>query len=334
MGVLPGWWLGEKDDRYPEPYITVDRWDALLSQTGFAGVDLVSHDGYLNNNIIARPVADTKRPQRITLLYSSESPSAAASISQLLFSAGFEVDLHAIENTNTPPPPQQDIVSVLDLGGPFFHNLHQSSFENFKGLLSHLQQMGSGILWVTGAGQVGCKDPRYAMVNGVARVIRTEMNLDFATLELENFKQETITLIPQVLGEFQRRTSEENINTTTEWAVVGQKPLISRYHYIQVAEELKEKKAADNPTVKKLVQAKPGLVDTLCWKDMPVSHGLGENDVLVQVKCVGMNFKVCADEVAVPGLGLSTLANASSLGCPHQHRSDHRKILDRPGPRI
>ncbi|THC90430.1 hypothetical protein EYZ11_010107 [Aspergillus tanneri] len=217
----------------------------------------VSYDGYLNNNIIARPVADTKRPNRITLLHSAESPSAAASISQLLSSAGFGVDLYAIESTNTPPPAQQDIVSVLDLGGPFFHNLHQSLFENIKGLLSHLQQTDSGILWVTGARQVGCRDPSTA---GSGRVPA-------------------------------RRTSKQNINTTTEWAVVGQKPLISRYHYIQVAEELKNKGFADNSTVKKLEQTRPGLVDTLCWKEISVSRGLGENDVLVLVKYVGMNFK-------------------------------------------
>lgn len=295
MGVLPGWWLGEQDDRYQEPYIAIDRWEALLSKTGFSGVDLVSHDGYLNNNIIARPVIDTKRLNRITLLHSGGKPPVAASISQLLSSSGFEIDLYAIENTDTPPPAQQDIVSILDLDEPFFHNLRQSSFESLKRLLSHLQQTDSGILWVTGAGQVGCKDPRYAMVNGVARVIRTEMGLDFATLELENFEQESMALVPKVLEEFQRRTSEQNINTTTEWAVVGQRPLISRYHYIQVVEELKNKGVADKSTVKKLEQTRPGLVDTLCWKDMPVSHGLGDNDVLVQVKCVGINFKVCAN---------------------------------------
>ncbi|OGM50547.1 hypothetical protein ABOM_000924 [Aspergillus bombycis] len=292
MGVLPGWWLGEQDDRYPEPYISIDRWESLLNKTGFFGVELVSHDGYLNNNIISRRVQEKERPKHITLLHSVKSPSSAISTTnQILYSAGFEVDLLVIEDTTTLPPTGQDIVSILDLGGPFFHHLEQPEFENLKTLLSHLQETESGILWVTGACQVGCKDPRYAMVNGVARVIRTEMNLDFATLELESFEKDTLALMPKVLGEFQRRLSEQNINTTTEWAVVGQSPLISRYHYIKVDEELKNKAAEEKPSVKKLVQTKAGLVDTLCWQDMPVSHGLDPDDVLVQVKAVGMNFK-------------------------------------------
>jgi SAM-dependent methyltransferase len=39
MGLLPGWWLGEEDERSDEPYVQPDRWDRELRAAGFSGLD-------------------------------------------------------------------------------------------------------------------------------------------------------------------------------------------------------------------------------------------------------------------------------------------------------
>ena len=44
MGVLPGWWLGEEDGRYLEPYLSIKKWDAELRNARFQGVDMGVHD--------------------------------------------------------------------------------------------------------------------------------------------------------------------------------------------------------------------------------------------------------------------------------------------------
>ncbi|KAJ5971601.1 PKS-NRPS protein [Penicillium vulpinum] len=44
MSGLPGWWLGGDDGRRMGPTITRDQWDSLLKETGFSGVDNVTHD--------------------------------------------------------------------------------------------------------------------------------------------------------------------------------------------------------------------------------------------------------------------------------------------------
>jgi hybrid polyketide synthase / nonribosomal peptide synthetase ACE1 len=44
MGGLPGWWLGADDDRRLCPTISPDRWDSLLRNSGFSGVDRIVHD--------------------------------------------------------------------------------------------------------------------------------------------------------------------------------------------------------------------------------------------------------------------------------------------------
>lgn len=39
MGGLPGWWIGEQDGRHGGPSITIEQWDIILRETGFAGIE-------------------------------------------------------------------------------------------------------------------------------------------------------------------------------------------------------------------------------------------------------------------------------------------------------
>ena len=287
MGVLPGWWLGAPDGRFPEPYVSAARWTEELQATGFARIDACNHDGYLNNNIIARPNMNHPGPRNVTLLYSDNEGTLKQKVSKCLEAGGFQVDLLCLNDETSSPPPQQDIVSILDLEGPFFHDVTESRFANFKSILSQLQ--GSGILWITRSCQVACTDPRYAMVIGIARVLRTEMVLNFATVELDNLGEAAMRLIPAILREFQDCRVEANVSPTSEWALVDGKLLISRYHYIRVADELKKKETGS--AVRKLELHKPGLLDSLHWKEVELGE-LAEGDVRVDVKAVGFNFKV------------------------------------------
>ncbi|KAL3453049.1 hypothetical protein BJX65DRAFT_302946 [Aspergillus insuetus] len=305
MGVLPGWWSGENDGRYPEPYIDVDRWDGLLRGAGFRGVEGWGFDGYSCNCIVAGLADDVEgKGRKVTLLHSGGSggiSDAAEGVRRILTDAGVGVDCCALDEAPSSPI-GQDIISVLDLEAPFFHDVDESSFENLKRLLSHLHRHqsadsstnNSGILWLTGASQIACKDPRYGMVNGVARVIRTEMNIDFATAELENFEPQTMAHIPAILEEFQRRISvdKHGNRANMEWAIVGGNALIGRYRFIRVEEELERTTEIneDGDVVTKVQQMSPGRVDTLRWKETPGSLSpLGETEVLVQVQAVGLN---------------------------------------------
>jgi hypothetical protein len=284
MGVLPGWWLGESDDRFPDPYVTSTRWDKELRNAGFAGIDAVAHDGYLNNNIIAVPSYLPTRSKRVTLLCGKIESETVLTIEHYLSQSGYELDRRSIDDI---PAPEQDIVSALDLDGPFFHEMTEKRLGEFIHFLSNIKD--SGMLWVTGACQIACNDPRYAMVLGLARVIRTEMGLDFATLELESFEETAFNSIPYVVQEFQKRLNEPNVNPTVEWAFANGSLQISRYHYIQVLEELKEN-SNDTPR-KKLELRRPGFPDSLYWKVVEKPE-MEEDEVEVDIRAVGLNFKV------------------------------------------
>ncbi|RYP07435.1 hypothetical protein DL765_009146 [Monosporascus sp. GIB2] len=117
------------------------------------------------------------------------------------------------------------------------------------------------------------------------------MSIDFATLELDSLESAGLKSVPMVLEEFQRRIGEPDITPDAEWAVVDGKMLISRYHFIRVANELKAGDSShETGVVLKLEQEKLGLADTLFWKPS-IETALADDEVRVEVRAVGLNFK-------------------------------------------
>ncbi|KAM5506985.1 Type I Iterative PKS [Microsporum canis] len=333
MGVLPGWWLGKEDSRFPEPYMNRERWYDELRKAGFATMAAI-YDGYLNNNIIATPDLGTdiaRKSKRVTLLlpadYNSNKNDSSRHIEDLengLFASGYAVDRYPLDGcTSQPLPPNQDVVSALDLAKPFFISLDETQFTNFQAFIQQAKEAQCGVFWVTGACQAGRVDPNFAPVVGVARVLRTEMSLDFALLEIpqSDWSHSLGPIVPCVLEEFQfgrdvsaARDGNSEINAEVEWAHVDGKTLIARYHFVRVTEELKTQlgpNMSQTMPVRKLEQHKPGLASTLFWKPLP-APSLGEEDVRVDIKAVGVNFK---DILISLGIVTETATIGRGLGC-------------------
>lgn len=337
MGVLPGWWLGKDDSRYPDPYMDTQRWAEELNRVGYTRISTV-YDGYLNNNIMATlddEYSTADKPQRVTLLtlgseHIVKDQSTVAKIIQKvedgLVTAGYTVDEHTLGDiTSHSLPPGQDVVSVLDLAEPFFASLNETRFRQFQTLVKKVQELRCSIFWVTGACQAGDVDPRFAPVVGVARVLRTELSIDFALLEVpqKDFENTLGSVVPRLLAEFQHgrhlntptsngeEKGQPDTNPETEWAHVDGRTLIARYHFVNIADQLKAK--TDNQSmlarpIRKLQQHKPGLASTLYWKAVQ-APALVANEVRVDVKAVGLNFKVCCYSY------LNLVFQTSNLSC-------------------
>jgi NADPH:quinone reductase-like Zn-dependent oxidoreductase/2-polyprenyl-3-methyl-5-hydroxy-6-metoxy-1,4-benzoquinol methylase len=336
MGVLPGWWLGADDLRFPEPYINSKRWDEELRRAGFADT-AVAYDGYLNNNIVSMPAETSPRPKRVTLLQPPGTPlPSVEKLGNSLQDSGYHVDRYTL-GSSLLLPRSQDVLAALDLAGPFFHELDEHQFANFQDFIRQAKDAQCGVLWVTAASQAGCLDPRYAPVIGVSRVLRTEMSLDFATLELGDLSHTDFSVVPTVLAEFQRRIVEPDVSPDAEWAHVDGKTLIGRYHFIDVVEELKVG-GGENP-VRKLEQHRPGLANTLFWKPMP-QRELADDEVRIDVRAVGLNFKdvlICLGVITEPssigrGMGYECSGEVITVGSGvTKHRIGDRVIASSSG---
>lgn len=290
MGVLPGWWLGGADGRPHEPIVSVSRWEADLRASGFSGIETIVYDDPRENvhicaNIIARPTPVPMHFRAVTLLCPLEELGHVEAVRAALEEDGFDVECCKITGI---PRSSQDIISLLDLEKPFLDDISENTFEAFKTFIKNVGT--AGILWVTKEMQMNCKDPQYSQFLGLSRTIRSELSIPLATLEVDTFNSAAFTAITRVLNKFRARDVAAEIDPDWEFSLLNGEIYIGRYHWIAVNDEIASVRGAvDHPL--KLEVGQRGLLHSLRWVQTPITI-LGSDEVVVEPRCVGINFKV------------------------------------------
>lgn len=311
MGFFPGWWLGEQEGRTKEPYLTTDKWDEALRSAGFGGLEAVHRDEQFNNNMVAVVPDQPATPGTVSLVCTAQQleSEAVLKLQEGLASKGQTVELCPLGEL---PKEGGEIISVVDEDHPFFHDIHSAELEWFKRLVSTSAESKSSILWVTGASQVHCTDPRYAMTLGVARAVRSETELDFATLEIDNLDKDGRwqSAVVDCWVEFQAcraaaaeaaAAAEDRMKPNFEWALAGGTVQVGRFHWKSVNRQLSLLPPADTAapcttnSPRRLAIGKPGLLKTLHWVRANPATLSGD---LVRVKncAVGLNYKGMSSE--------------------------------------
>jgi hypothetical protein len=130
-------------------------------KAGFQNILVIGYDGQFNANIMALPSAVTTSQKRLTILVDSTSNSQLDEVQAAFHEHGYDIDLCTLSES---PRRDQNVVSLLDLTGPFAHSLDP---EKFKAMQKFIEDLGScGLLWVTKACQIDCEDPRYDLGPG------------------------------------------------------------------------------------------------------------------------------------------------------------------------
>lgn len=198
-------------------------------------------------------------------------------------------------------PEAKIYVVISELQAPWLANVDAEGFAAIQKLFT----TAKGILWVVqGAYQDSCS-PDGNMVIGLARTIRSETDLKFATIDLDpqrpDFGPDTSEIITEVFRstfsslssvddaemEYMERSgqlhvpriiSDDEMNSFINGQLQESKP------------ELQPFFQKDRPL--KLKISSPGLLDTLHFiDDYTLSAPLAESSVEIEVKAVGLNFK-------------------------------------------
>ncbi|KAJ5971450.1 Acyl transferase/acyl hydrolase/lysophospholipase [Penicillium vulpinum] len=299
VGVLPGWWTGELDGRTDEPYISPDRWDKALKDTGFNGLDDVAFDAapplHSLAFMIASPSCLSEAPPRrgITLLSDITSSEIAAQMQKQLRSRGYTVSIQGLDQ---PLLDGEDVMVLLDTASPFFNNLISSRLSAFQSFLREIQRSHSGVLWVTRPIQMNCENPRFSPTVGIARTVRSEFGIDFATCEVDVLKYTSIGLVIDVFETFHNRAYGENVYPEYEYAIHEDTVHVGRLFPFSVQDELKRIQESDmniKDTRLSLDIGTPGIVDSLAWtvNSEQQGHLLNDDEVEIQVDTAGVNFK-------------------------------------------
>ena len=192
--------------------------------------------------------------------------------------AGYHIDFCTLDQV---PPAKQDIISLLDADEPFFENISSARFELFKQFINSSDVSQSGLLWPTKT-----THPSYAQVLGIARTLRSEMSLEFATLETVDFAPKAVL---EVFQKFQGRATDDAGKIDYEFAVRNDVIHIPRFQPHSVHQQLLETPLDSG--IKCLEIGRPGKLQTLQWTQYEAG-GPSDDEVEIEIKAVGMNFKV------------------------------------------
>ncbi|KAM7215616.1 hypothetical protein V8F06_009003 [Rhypophila decipiens] len=215
------------------------------------------------------------------------------------------------------------IISILDLDGP---DPYLASGAMTGDEFAQIQAfLGSGvttdgILWLTRPIQISCRDPRYAGILGLLRTVRSELGAPVFTLELEDkqldldkmggsidaddwtvvldvYQKAMSTMMMRAAGKEERDREQDLLATDPdyEYAVSGGRVYIPRFHWISVDAELNETlptaKGKKQEHYTRLELGKRGSLQSMKWVQRPIVDDLKGDEIYVDIKAVGMNFK-------------------------------------------
>ncbi|KAL6825085.1 putative polyketide synthase [Trichoderma camerunense] len=314
MGLTPEWWRDIEDDRKDERLHETHQWHDLLINAGFSGSEgLIMDDDHITANNLTTVATPIREPGKVTLLGHSQTQDHINDLSGLLGEMGYEVEFRTLSQE---PDPEADVISLLDLHDIMFFEMAEDTFTSWQKYLGKFPAE-RGLLWVTGHAQVGSQDPRYATSIGATRNIRSELSLDFATLEIDlaNFDPESIL---HVFHKFCNRVKDDEFDPDWEYAIVNGRVIIPRYQWIDIAEHAGETPCTESESPKKLELARMGQLQTLQWVEDETKL-VQDNQVEIEPRAVGMNFKDVLVAMGIvegykPGLGIECSGIVRKLG--------------------
>ncbi|UNI16448.1 Type I Iterative PKS [Purpureocillium takamizusanense] len=293
MGFLPGWWLGESDNRPDEPYISPERWAEEMLAAGFAKPEAMVVDGATpyqqSAGIIASPAYETPRPPKVSLLSHSIDGAYVTEAKLVLEDLGFTVDVI----TFGQELPSHDVISLLDLQTFTVHDLDDASF---RALVAQLQSLDldSKIIWATRSAQVACTDPRTAMSLGLTRTARSELSTKLFTVEIDDKTDRLVAarcLADILLRRHSPQLDVESMDPDWEYAIIDGQVLVPRMHWQTMGDAFEQiDDESSQPTAKQLTVKTPGLLHTMGWSESE-RVPLKEGQVTVQTRAIGLNFR-------------------------------------------
>lgn len=324
FGTLPGWWSGqswshtrknippsqpqtaEEPNPVSGPLLSDAQWDSLLHATGFTGEnavlwdtpDVASHQ--ISTFIATLPLKHREAIPAVTIVLNTDRFEPCASqLRSLLSKEGIKCNL-----ANLPECAPKDRISIVlyELTGSVLRNPSPSNFEGIKRIFLD----SSGVLWVTEGGLIECSNPDLNLVIGIARTIRAEKgDTMITTLDLDaqnplspaaraakifsvftaNFRKEVAT--SDIELEYAERNGvvmiprlvEDNRFSSPETSAIGSTSLGSQPFN------------RDGRPLRAEIGT-PGLLDSIQFvADDRISGELSENDVEVNIKASGINFR-------------------------------------------
>ena len=285
---MPGWWIGEKDGRVDKPYISPESWNHKLRSAGFTGDEGFGYDAVKPFQLTFTMLSSKIRQEtktKVILVNRKEPCQWAHNIAEGLNQLGYTTAFGTLEGD----PSGAGIMFLLDAQGPYLYDMPE---EDFFGIQQYITKTTGPIFWLTKSSQLTCQDPRYGLIYGLARTLRREMGCDFSVFETDLWDNQAAESVCHVYDRINASHQTDELDPDYEFSYHKGMVYVGRCHWVPpvtATDELSTE--GDDDMVIKLDISTPGLLDTLTWSKIPPDE-LGDDEVEVEVRYVGLNFRV------------------------------------------
>ncbi|KAJ5091765.1 hypothetical protein NUU61_006635 [Penicillium alfredii] len=309
FALLPGWWLASDDLRKDGPLLTVDGWSNVMKANDFAGVELcieeypgASHQsGCLMMSTANAPRTGPTNPGDVAII----GTESLGSLSLLSLEAGMRKMTGVVPTTAT----SLDSIDVtgkwcIFLGGMDRSVLSHLSRENFQAF-QRLVGRARGLLWPIRHDKYNPQSLGANMAIGLARTVRSETGLQFATLDLgERQSMPNAEAVDHILKVFNGVFCQKSqlMQGDMEFVVRDGRICVPRLLDNQALNLSVQQETTDAPPQMQLFkqQDRPlrltagdsRVLDELYFTDdISRASPLPDDHIEIQVCCTGLNFR-------------------------------------------
>lgn len=313
FGQLAGWWLGVEDIRKWCPWMSEPEWSKALRDSGFSGVEINLKDRadpelHAISVMIASAVGsdseENKIPPEILVLTTSDQQVILASA--MVDKIREKYDPRTLSTMKYTEATSVNLMNTLCISLMELECavLAKHTKEEYTAL-NHILSTSAGVLWVTGDAIV---NPEMSMISGLIRSVRWERDVEspnLITLAVSDSRPAQDRIIKAIIdivdhqwvkAHEEKENAEYSLkdgvfytnrlidaNGMNDWLVAkGSKPTAQ----MVTLGDAQEKQPL------KLTTSTPGMLNKLQFETDPIwSEPLGELDVEIRIRAVGLNFR-------------------------------------------
>ncbi|CAH0056997.1 unnamed protein product [Clonostachys solani] len=354
FGSLKGWWLSTEPWRQNGPLADVTRWDELLRDTGFSGVDLALRDHedevcHFSTVMISKAVAEQQRDvenhnQPSLVFFLDQESEAQRNIMEKVGSLEVNKKVVQLDNLDEGWSSSENdvVVSLVEVGSPKLAALDPAGFRRVQRLI----QGSKNLLWVTAApersdpGAQLIPDPYSSVATGFLRGIRSEeTDKHIVSLVAESH-------IPEGIDKFINEVLEScfyNANPCPELEfilrnghlTVGRMVLekaLGEEHISRVQPQLRTEPWSSGPPVRIQFET-PGMLESLRMVEDPVPREpLAPDEVEISASVWPLSFRdifIALGKLGNEALGFECAGTVSRVGsaCASEFNIGDRVVM-------
>ncbi len=303
--------LGEEETRKDAPLLSETQWDDVLRQSGFRGVELCLPDyddetGHTTNVMVTAADGPKESATGMTVVIITLNQEATPGLlTDLKNDLGTVIG--SVPTTCTlQEVTQMDLsgtvcISLIEMETPILKDLDQTRLEQIQWLCGC-----KGLLWVTRSAALSSASPDAHLVKGLARSIRNEIaGIKLITLDLDEVvslapSSQTLIIDVFLLGFLTEDPGVEEDMEFAERKGIIYVPRISQDADVEaparsyIRDPIPEMQSVSHGNRQLIAkQGVEGSLSSLYFDDREksVEDDMTENDVCIQVKAIGLNFR-------------------------------------------